>query len=547
MLKKLLSYFLFGFPLAVMIMAAAAGPGLAAPESTDIPDGWKLFPRIGLGIEYGGFIRSDASFTSMLRRRLEMDVLQYRPFILYLEFDEETNFGVPQDKWSFNLLRYRLHLGGIRYDFGEHYLGLFYNHWCNNTILTAAYPSSLDRPRVSMYILTLEFLSKGMRLGMKDRGINFDPQRPFEFLGKFNYYVSAGKVIYQTRYYDLNWVLQGKLRLDLLRYYRLIPYVELGGELWTGPGNRGTPKVEGGIRYHIRPHLDLTPFFQWSREQQVFQTSAGIPPIRRLAQNSLYSGVRLEYLMDADTTLPEGDWQFLPEIHGMATYNSYLRSRFFGWGGDIELDLEVLRWLDWTMFFYTNINLVTTRRIGDFAPEKINGWIQYGLTYTWKPFFIEGFVRHQRRYDDLYFNGLSERSNEAGLRLGTVGMKPGHFNDGISFDGPKFQWLNKWNGQARVAHYFQNRDWQYLWDVGGQVRWDLLRWYFIVPYIQGDLTWLSGGGSTDNALYYSVEPGLRLHGALDLAAYFRFQHQDNARFFRGPGDNQCIVGIKALF
>ena len=198
------------------------------------------------------------------------------------------------------------------------------------------------------------------------------------------------------------------------------------------------------------------------------------------------------------------------------------------------------------MFFYTDLNIVT-RRSGDFAPEKVNGWIQYGLTYTWKPFFIEGFVRQQRRYDDLLFNGLSERSNEAGLRLGTVGMKPGHFNDGISFDGPKFQWLNMWNGQARVAHYFQNRDWQYLWDVGGQVRWDLLRWYFIVPYVQGDLAWLSGGGSTDNALYYSVEPGLRLHGVLDLAAYFRFQHQDNARFFRGPGDNQCIAGIKALF
>jgi hypothetical protein len=530
------------------ILAVAVDKGMATvpeAERSEIPKGWKLFPRIGLGMEYGGFIRRDGDFTSLLRRRLEMDVLQYRRFILYLEFDEATTFGTSQDKWDFNSLRYRLHLGGIRYDLGEHYLGLFYNHWCYNPFLTEKFQNKLDRFQISIYLLTLEFLSKGMRLGMKDRGIVFNPDRPFEFLWKFNYYTSVGKALDQTQNYDLDWVLRGQLRLDLLRFYRLIPYVEVGGELWTGASTRGNPWVEWGIRYHVRRNLDLTPFFQLSREQQIFKGAIGQPPIRRLAQNFLYGGLRLEYLIDSETALPGGDWQFLPEIHGSATYFNYLKSQFFGWGGDIELDLEVLRWRAWTLFFYTDLNLSTER--GEFGPDKITGRIQYGLTYTRKPFFIEGFVANRQRLDSIRFSRVMERSNEAGLRVGTTGMKPGHFNDGISFAGPKFQWLNKWNAQAKAAHFFQNRDWQYLWDLTGQARWDILRWHFVVPYVQGELSWMAGGGGTADALQYAVEPGLRFHGVLDLAVYYRFQHQDNARVFRGPSDNQSLIGIKALF
>ena len=97
-----------------------------------------------------------------------------------------------------------------------------------------------------------------------------------------------------------------------------------------------------------------------------------------------------------------------------------------------------------------------------------------------------------------------------------MGMKPGHYNDGISFAGPgTFGWLNKWNAQASVGHYFNNRDWQYLWDLAARVRWDPFRWHFVVPYIQGDVNWLSGGGSTGDATEYAMEPGLRFHGILE--------------------------------
>lgn len=126
-------------------------------------------------------------------------------------------------------------------------------------------------------------------------------------------------------------------------------------------------------------------------------------------------------------------------------------------------------------------------------------------------------------------------------------MKPGHYNEGISFTGPAFEFINNWNAQAGFGHFFNNRDWQYLWDIDAKVRWDPIRWHFIVPYIQGEMNWQSGGGPTSDTVEYAVEPGLRFHGVLDVALYYRFQHQENRLFFRGPAVNESLVGIKAMF
>ena len=127
-------------------------------------------------------------------------------------------------------------------------------------------------------------------------------------------------------------------------------------------------------------------------------------------------------------------------------------------------------------------------------------------------------------------------------------MKPGHYNDGISFEGPEtFQWLNHWNIQGSVGHFFQNHDCQYLWDLEAQARWDVLRWHFMVPYVQAEVNWLAGGGQTKNVMEYAFEPGLRFHGVLDLAIYYRFQHRENIHVFGGPSENENLIGIKALF
>jgi hypothetical protein len=531
--------------VVLLVCLTVHGESAQTSASRDIPEGFQFLPRVGVSIEYGGFIVDQDNYTSMLRRRLEVDFLQYRRHILYLDFDERTFFGVPGDSWQFNLMKYNVTLAGYRYDFGNFYLGIFMHHHCNNPIHTQEYHTYVDRERANIYMAGLEFLTKNMRIGMKDRGINFDSPEVFEFLGRFAGGTWFSKV-FTGENIELNWDLKAQLRYDIFRYRRLVPYVELEGELMVGgPSARLAPTVEVGARYHLS-RVDIIPFFQWTRAQEALTEASDQPAY--IAKNSLFGGGRVEVLLDSETFGPTSDGvglQLLPEIHGNADYALFLNNPNFKGRGNLELDLEALRWKPWTIFLYTDMNFDTRKQ--DFKPDKINYWLQYGLTYSWERYFVECYVKNRRRVDGNIFRGTTERSNQAGLRAGTKGMKPGHYNYGISFKGPGFQWLNNWNAEASVGHYFNNHDWQYLWDLVAKVRWDPLRWRFIVPYLQGEVDWMSGGGSTGDATEYAVEPGLRFHGVLDLAVYYRFQHRQNVLFFRGPSENENLVGLRLLF
>lgn len=537
--------------LLLLLLILLAEPGAARAgdgAGEEIPEGWRFMPRLGASIEYGGFIAQQADYASLLRRRLEIDLVQYRRNIFYLNFDEKTYFGTPFDKWDFNLMKYDVAIAGYRYDFGNFYLGIFMHHQCNNPIHLNNYDILSDRERANIYDAGLEFLTKNMRLGMKDRGINFDSPDDFEFLGRFAGEFSASRVVVRENI-KLNWLAKGQLRYDILRYYCLIPYVEVSGDVVVGPlATKLAPAVEAGARYHLR-NMDFTPFLKWGRDQESLAVSGANKNFSYISKNYLYAGGRVEVLLDRDSfpgAPTSGQLQWFPETHGVADYGLYLQKRYFNAHGNNELDFEALRWDPWTIFIYTNMNFDSRKQ--DFKPDKVNYWLQYGLTYAWHDYFIEGFVKDQQRLDAVTYRGTQERSNLAGLRAGTKGMKPGHYNDGISFSGPQtFQWLNLWNGQGAVGHFFNNRDWQYLWDASLQVRWDPLRWHIMVPYIQGEVNWMSGGGQTPNALEYALEPGARFHGVLDLAVYVRFQHRKNVLFFQGPSENETLFGFKVLF
>ena len=129
-------------------------------KKNDIPECWGLFPRIGISIEYGGYIIQQDNYTSLLRRHLKMDLLQYRRHIFYIEFNERFYLGVPGNKWEFNLMKYDIAMIGYRYDFGDFYLGFLLHHQCNNIIRSQSYYNEIDRERSNTYDLGIEFLTR---------------------------------------------------------------------------------------------------------------------------------------------------------------------------------------------------------------------------------------------------------------------------------------------------------------------------------------------------------------------------------------------------
>jgi hypothetical protein len=166
----------------------------------------------------------------------------------------------------------------------------------------------------------------------------------------------------------------------------------------------------------------------------------------------------------------------------------------------------------------------------DFSLDKVLYSVDYGLRYDWPKIFLEGFGRSAARVD-VSGHDEAESPNLAGARIGTQGIRLGHYDDGIDFNSPeRFQWLHKFDAAVSLGHYFNSISWPATWNVAAQARWDILR----------------RGQSRDVVEYY-VQPGVRFHGVMDLAVYYRWQHRETIFSFNGPIENQNLLGFQVLF
>ena len=502
-------------------------------------------PRVGVGLEYGGFPVRGEDFSSAFRYQLLLDMLQYKRHLLYLEFDGETGLGIPNDRLAFNRLRHQIAILGYRYDLGDYYGGLRFYHRCYNPLRERGrLETDYDRTVADIFYVGLEFIDKAMLVGQKDRGINFE-NGPFELLGKWHVAISLNRVVSKEAT-DQEWLFTGRVRYDILRYCNLIPYLEAGGDLLASRRWRGIPVVEGGLRFHGKK-ADFIPFVQWGRTEEWPRQSAGQAYL--VSRSYLFSGGRLEFLLDGtprSSYQAEEKLQIFPEIHGLAEYSLFLGSQYHKGFANVRVDLDVLRWQNLTLF--VNPGFTMDSHVTNFGPDKLWYQLDYGLRYWFQKYFLEGFVLHERRLDAYEFRGLNENAHRAGGRLGTQGMLLGHYDDGINFNNLQgFAWLNQWNAEASFVHYFDTEDWPFLWNVAAQARWDVLRWRFLVPYVQSGVEWRSATGTNRDTFEYYVEPGVRLKGVMDVLLFYRFQHQEAIRTSRGPSENQSLIGIRAMF
>jgi len=533
-----------GFLWIVFFCAPSQEARAQESEEDDFLPG-VVMPRVGVGVEYGGFLRRGEDYSSAFRYQLLIDLWQYKRHLLYMDFDGETSFGVPGESLAFNRLRHQIAILGYRYDLGDYYGGLRFYHRCYNPFRERGrLESDSDRTIADTFYIGLEFIDKAMLVGQKDRGINFE-DRLFEFLGRWHVALSLNRVVSEESS-DLDWLGTGRVRFDILRYCNLIPYLEAGGEVLGMRKWAVTPVVEGGVRFH-GTNLDFIPFIQWGHTQEWPRQFSG--QVYLASHSYLFGGGRLEFLLDKENQSSgrtAGKLQLFPEVHGLAEYSLYLGSRYHQGFGSVRLHFDVLRWQSLTLF--VNPGFTMDSHQTNFGPDKLWYQLDYGLRYSSQRYFLEGFVLNERRLDAFEFRSLNETAQRAGGRVGTRGMLLGHYDDGISFEGPQaFRWLNKLNAEASLSHYFDTQDWPYLWNTAVQARWDVLRWRFMVPYLQSGLEWRSAGQGARDAFEYFMEPGVRCKGVLDLALFYRFQHQETIRSSRGPSENQNLIGIRALF
>ena len=257
-----------------------------------------IMPRLGLGIEYGGFLVRGESFSSSLRYHLLIDFLEYKPHLLYMELDGTVSFGIPQERLAFNRLHHKISIIGYRYDLGDYYASLNFYHRCYNPFRERGdLENRTERTLLDAYYIGLGLTDKAMLVGQRDRNIIFNPNRPFEFLGRWHWAISLNRAVFGY-HSNLDWLFTGRGRVDILRYRRLIPYVEAGFEV-LGMGRWAiTPQVEIGVRYHAG-NWDFIPFIQWARTQEWPWRATG--EAHFVSHSSLFTGGRLEFLLDHNT------------------------------------------------------------------------------------------------------------------------------------------------------------------------------------------------------------------------------------------------------
>jgi hypothetical protein len=547
----------FGYLLVTVLLLVVLLSGFSrayAAEETQAEADKKshvvLVPRIGIGLEYGGLVVRRGDFSSTFRYRYLIDLLQFGRHLIFTDIDGEIDWGTPGLGLAFNRIRHNITLIGYRYDLGDYYVGLQYYHRCYNPFQGGGrlVLSLHNRTVATTYYAGLEFVDKAMLVAQEDRGIVFDPAKPFEFLGRFHVAVNLNRVI-SRQDTNLNWLFTGRVRLDVLRFHNLVPYVEAGGELLGQEQWNFVPKVETGVRFHWRT-VEFTPFVQWGHTEEWLRIFYGDKSIHFESRSYLYAGGRLEFLLDRETmayraSLVERPWQFFSAVHGQGDYGLYVGSRYNLGTGGLNLNLDLVRWQHLNLFANLGFHMDSSPKV--FAPDKVLYSVDYGLRYDWPKIFLEGFGRSVARLDVSGHEG-GESPNLAGARLGTQGIRLGHYDDGIDFKGPqRFQWLNKLNASVSLGHYFNSINWPATWNVAAQARWDILRRGRMIPFVQGGLEFMDAHRTSRDVVEYFVQPGVRFHGVMDLALYYRWQHRETIFTFRGPIENQNLVGIQVLF
>jgi hypothetical protein len=512
--------------LTLIFISAFKSQEVKADQTKDTVS---FMPEVNMMVEATGFSSNKADYSAKFQRLIQLDVLRYKDISLGLEFNEETILGGPgyASDEPYNL-RNRIRYLNLRYDGVERSFGLFYNHTCDNGIERQGAERAWD-------VVGLELVTKNMRYGHKNYGINFNPQKEFEFLSRFGYTLSLAKTVLE-RDPELDAIGKFFLRWDILRYRNYIPYFELGLSPIWGSELRWDYIIELGTRINYK-RASLSPFIKYSYEHNLDRWQG-------LSEHFFMAGLRLESLNEASSDLsPQKKEGFSPQMHMEGYYAKVVGADDFEWDGDVTLDIELYRQETFKTFLNTNVNFLSPS--GTYRPRFVTYRLEPGIGVEDNEKSLEFIYRHVSRYDANTSDGFTEHAGLLGLRGQTLGMRTGHKNEGIDFSSSqRCEFLKKLDWKIVGGRYIYTSDYDYDWNVGLGARWDILRHRKKIPYLEGNLNFLIGDNLDTE---YYLESGVRFHGRGDTTFFSRYQHKKNIDRFGGYDKDYLLAGVRFEF
>ena len=495
----------------------------------------EFIPRVDMALEAGRYFHNWPDYAWRFRRRIHIDIWGFGNKSLFMEYEDENILG---SKWANNddprKIRHEIAYLGLRQEWGKHSLSYFYRHVCHNRI---------DRTTGKFMlwdVIEARWETKGMRLGYKNEGIDFNSQKEFEILNKFNGMAGLG-IVTTHEHVKYSAVGEGGIRYDILRYRKGVPY--LLGKVYATTDSRLRPNLtlESGVRIHLK-NFDLTPFVEYEHQYDVERREGPVG-------NFLFTGLRLETHGDELVPTFKRDSPFLPELHVGGYYAKVLGSDNFDYDSNMTFNLDLYRRDRFTAFLNTPLAINTSTE--NMKPRFIGYSLEPGLAIDFDKNVLDFFFRHWSRHNGIDENndvpdGITEGYKLIGTRLQTRGMKLGYKNEGIDFDSKKdFEFLKKIDWKVSAGGYAKTANYDYDWEAGAGARWDILRHKRKIPYLLANLRLLQGPNTDGD---YTMETGVRFCGKKGNASLFtQYRYRENASRFGGYDAKQTIMGVGLEF
>ena len=211
------------------------------------------------------------------------------------------------------------------------------------------------------------------------------------------------------------------------------------------------------------------------------------------------------------------------------------------------LDLDIFRYRNYLLYMNVSEIIIFKERGSTRYPPSI---IRYEMDYGglgWE--FSSGMA--SLYFDHICDNAINRNDTlpmqlrwyGAGLRWETYGIRTGRKDGQIAFSGgDSFEWLNSINYRVSAARALSTRSFDYRYMFTMLMRYDILRFHFIVPYLEGLFTGIVDSRARVDRRF---EGGVRLHlENADIIPYAGYQYKHDTDLYNGLDAGFYFFGLR---
>lgn len=474
---------------------------------------------------------SEAGFTSLSQKLIEIHIVRYGPFDASFLVNERllTSERYTEKIHPFRI-EYLMEYFKLSRRFSSFSIGFFFDHICYNIIDD---PEDTDAYQLRWYGVGLQVFSNGMGPGRKCRfGVNNDPAFRWLLIPQFLFSAVIPLHAEQFRY---DCKAKGMLRLDVLYFLGMVPYVEAEFEALVDNELRMNRTIEAGV-YAVLSNVTFSVFagYQYHHDALIYRGGS---------DDEYILGVRAEACIgytDFSVPMPGDENSAFPSIRFSGGYGKRIGSEYMGYLTHIGADLDAVK--------FNNLVLVLATDTSHYSKAQGNALFPRYISLSWGggiEYFLSGRIftgmNYERtvRCDGNAYRGHNERYHLLGFSFTSRGMRRGEVdyadagrNDGFATH-LEYRFFAGW--------FPQTEGFEYRMKYSATLRWDAFRYGLLVWY-----------GLADGAYYYGdeknyswgVESGIRIRFNLAFEGYCRYERVTDFDRFAGTSERSAIVGFR---